>query len=365
MSEKKENEDLHYDTYLRLDSFLECQIPQSLKLGGQLVHDEHLFITTHQAFELWFKQILVEIDSVREMFHHEFEVVESKMLYIVRRLGRVAAIFKLIIEQFHILETMTPIDYMDFRYYLKPASGFQSLQFRCLENKLGVVEDLRRYKDAYKDEFIDEKSKTILAESINSPSLADLVEKWLENIPVLNDHGFDILQSYKNAFLKWTKDTILDPAMNERDAKRKEKMMTEYNKQADIIDVMFEDVDKKTEHRRMSSKALTGALMISLYREEPRFNQPFQMLTLLKEVDSLMAKWRDTHVSMVHRMIGQKPGVGYCSSGYLYLRSTCSDNYAIFPDLINMPTYLMPRVYYPQLPETLKQKLAFAHNSQT
>ena len=127
------------------------------------VHDEHLFIIVHQTYELWFKQIIYEIDSIRDTFlgserlqeialmtlngdekakkamqDQGMMVDENKMLEINKRLSRVVMILKLMVDQIHVLETMTPLDFMDFRAYLTHASGFQSLQFRLLENKLGV-----------------------------------------------------------------------------------------------------------------------------------------------------------------------------------------------------------------------------------
>lgn len=119
--------------------------------------------------------------------------------------------------------------------------------------------------------------------------------------------------------------------------------------------------------RQFSYKALQGAIMITFYRDEPRYSQPHQVLTLLMDIDSLITKWRckgevvcgqgtfliyflsDNHVIMVQRMIGsQQLGTGG-SSGYQYLRSTLSDRYKVFVDLFNLSTYLIPRHYIPPL----------------
>lgn len=122
---------INYTNYLHLHKVL----------GSQTcitdAHDEHLFIVVHQAYELWFKQIIFEIDSVRAIFSED-EVNEHKMLEIIKCMQRVVLILKLCVDQFLILETMTPLDFMEFRDYLSPASGFQSFQFRLLENKLGL-----------------------------------------------------------------------------------------------------------------------------------------------------------------------------------------------------------------------------------
>ena len=109
--------------------------------------------------------------------------------------------------------------------------------------------------------------------------------------------------------------------------------------------------------RRLSHSAYIAAIMINLYRDEPRFHLPFRLLTLLMDVDSLLNKWRYQHTLMVQRMIGNKLGTGG-SSGYQYLRSTAGDRYRIFIDLFNLSTFLVPRSKIPPLGKDLKDRLA-------
>jgi len=98
--------------------------------------------------------------------------------------------------------------------------------------------------------------------------------------------------------------------------------------------------------------------MISLYRDEPRFNQPYHILNLLMDIDSLITKWRYNHVQMVLRMLGsQQMGTGG-SSGYQYLRSTLSDRYKIFVDICNLSTFLIPRHAIPPLTPHMKKRLS-------
>lgn len=109
---------------------------------------------------------------------------------------------------------------------------------------------------------------------------------------------------------------------------------------------------------RVTIQALQGALMISLYRDEPRFNQPYHILNLLMDIDSLITKWRYNHVQMVLRMLGsQQMGTGG-SSGYQYLRSTLSDRYKIFVDICNLSTFLIPRHAIPPLTPHMKKRLS-------
>ena len=99
--------------------------------GG--AHDEHLFIIIHQTFELWFKQVLWELDDARRLLNHEY-VPERSVAQVIGRLTRVGEIFRLLVDQFTILETMSPLGFLEFRDYLFPASGFQSLQWRKVRN---------------------------------------------------------------------------------------------------------------------------------------------------------------------------------------------------------------------------------------
>ena len=135
------SEPLYYGDYLQLDKLLSAQALESAKTG-EAVHDEMLFVVVHQAYELWFKQIIWELDSILEIFDNN-TVDEEKMGTAVSRLRRIVSIQSLLIEQVTVLETMTPLDFLDFRDYLFPASGFQSVQFRIIENKMGLRRDDR------------------------------------------------------------------------------------------------------------------------------------------------------------------------------------------------------------------------------
>ncbi|XP_060604409.1 tryptophan 2,3-dioxygenase-like [Ruditapes philippinarum] len=360
---------LSYSEYLQLGKLLDCQTVQSEK-AGSAVHDEHLFIITHQAYELWFKQMLFEIDSVRKLFMTPSKTLdEGKTLNIINRLNRVVLILKLLADQFEILETMTPLDFLEFRGHLSTASGFQSLQFRLLENKLGLKEEHRiKYNQQhYKRVFNDDVSIGQLQDSMENPSLFQLVESWLERTPGLDRSEFHFWERYRRSVNRWIDDCWLKAAMDEDDPVKKETKMLEYKKQIDTFESIFDpkqhQVLVERGDRRFSHKASQGALMISLYRDEPRFHQPFHILTLLTDIDSLMIKWRANHVTMVQRMIGSKVGTGG-SSGYQYLRSTISDRYKVFLDLFNLSAFLIPRVYIPPLTSTMKRTLSILSHEQ-
>ncbi|NXO81839.1 T23O dioxygenase, partial [Sitta europaea] len=342
---------LIYGEYLQLNKILNAQELESEKKGKK-IHDEHLFIVTHQAYELWFKQILWEMDSVRVIFQNGHVRDERNMLKVITRMNRISLILKLLVEQFSVLETMTALDFFDFRYHLSPASGFQSLQFRLLENKIGVPQSLRvpynrrHYRDNFKGQ-----DRELLLQSEQEPTLLQLVEAWLERTPGLDAEEFDFWGQFEENVLKGLEEEFALIQAKE-ESEEKDDLLSEFQKQRDVLISLFDE--KRHEHllskgeRRLSYKALKGALMIYFYREEPRFQVPFQLLTSLMDLDVLMTKWRYNHVCLVHRMIGSKAGTGG-SSGYHYLRSTVSDRYKVFVDLFNLSTFLVPRHWIPKM----------------
>ncbi len=113
---------IYYSDYLELDKILDAQHPESDKVG-QPAHEEMLFIITHQAFELWFKQVLFEVGSIIRLLDRDY-VPEQDVAVCHSRLRRVNRIMSHLCEQFSLIETMTPSEFMDFRGFLNPASGF-------------------------------------------------------------------------------------------------------------------------------------------------------------------------------------------------------------------------------------------------
>lgn len=124
---------LTYGGYLAVPELLELQRLRS----DPAVHDELLFITVHQAYELWFKQVIFELETIRD------RMIEGDAVRARHYLTRVHAIERVLIEHIEVLQTMSPQDFLEFRSLLSPASGFQSAQFRELEFLTGLKE--RRY----------------------------------------------------------------------------------------------------------------------------------------------------------------------------------------------------------------------------
>ena len=132
---------IYYSDYLQLNKILDAQQRESEKVGKP-AHDEMLFIITHQSYELWFKQIIFEIESIVDIFKSP-KLEERRMGRVLHRLSRVKSIQRVLIEQIDVIETMTPMDFMEFRDLLVPASGFQSIQFKQIEILMGLKRDNR------------------------------------------------------------------------------------------------------------------------------------------------------------------------------------------------------------------------------
>ncbi|WKK65566.1 tryptophan 2,3-dioxygenase family protein [Lutimonas zeaxanthinifaciens] len=363
----KELSSIHYDQYLQLQKILKAQHLRSEEFKKP-AHDEMLFIIVHQVYELWFKEILHDLNSVMDLFS-EGTVEEAQIGVAISRLDRIVKIQKILVDQIDIIETMTPLDFLDFRNYLLPASGFQSFQFRQLEVSLGLKRESRvSYTQcAYSGVFSDEEQE-ILNKLEAEDSMLQLVEKWLERTPFLQFERFDFLQEYQNSVMKMLK--------REEEAIKNADYISEHEKNLRIrmlgeTNTYFSSIFNKDKHEeklkegrlKLSYRATISALLINLYRDEPLLRQPFMFLQKLIDMDELLTTWRNRHAQMVLRTLGQKIGTGG-SSGYDYLKTT-ADRHRIFYDLHNVSTLLIPRSFLPELPEELKRKLDFNFSKQS
>jgi len=245
---------LSYNKYLRVPDLIGLQDC----LTGPEHHDELLFITVHQAYELWFKQILHELDATVLLMN------QDHLHSAARTLRRVVEIEKLLVTQIHILETMTPISFLGFREQLNPASGFQSMQFREIEFASGL------------------KLEGILNEFRNDQFAYERLRKRFEN-PSLGEIFFAVLRR-----------SGLD---------------------APADDKSFSDAERKKLYDRR-----TQAVLEVLTHFEERYKE-FQLGEALLEHDEFFLLWRSHHIKMVERMVGAKRGTGG-SEGIGYLQTT-------------------------------------------
>ena len=265
-----DNPPLSYNKYLRVQDLINLQDC----LSDPVHHDELLFITVHQAYELWFKQILHELDAAILLLE------EDRVPAATRAVKRVVDIEKLLVDQIHILESMTPISFLAFRDQLNPASGFQSMQFREIELISGFKDQniVREFSD---DEFAYQR----LQKRLESLSLADSFYR------VLQRRGLKAPLSAPDA-----------------DASQQKK---DYGER-------------------------TRAVLELLTHFEERY-QEFQLAEALLEHDEYFSIWRSHHIKMVERMVGAKRGTGG-SEGIGYLKTTLDKKF--FPELWEARTYL-------------------------
>lgn len=352
---------VHYQDYLQLNKILDAQALRSEEFKKP-AHDELLFITVHQTYELWFKQMLFELDSVLKIFS-KTAVPDTEMGIAVARLERIVDIQKFINTQIDILETMTPLDFLDFREFLYPASGFQSLQWRFIETKLGLASEQRLnynqepFYKSLKDED-QSKMKSVMEQS----SLFELIEKWLERTPFLQIDGFDFWKQYQKAVrdLLSSDEKVVNenPRLSPDDKKRNLMMIQASLASFDALfdKAKYEEAQKQGQVR-LSQKALHAALLIQLYREEPVLQMPFRLIQSLLDLDEQMTQWRYRHSLMAHRMLGRKIGTGG-SSGHDYLKSA-TEKHKIFTDFFNLTTFFIPRSQVPPLPTDIRKKMGF------
>jgi tryptophan 2,3-dioxygenase len=265
-----DNSLLSYNKYLRVQDLIALQEC----LSDPAHHDELLFITVHQAYELWFKQILHEIDASIDLINRD------RLTAAARTLRRIVEIEKLLINQIHILETMTPINFLGFRDQLNPASGFQSMQFREIEFASGLKHQslLNEFRD-------DEFAYVRLQKRFDAPSLGDIFYAALQK------RGFD-------------------------------------------APLPEESLDKEELARRYGKR--TRAVLEILTHFEDRYEE-FQLAEALLEHDEYFSLWRSHHIKMVERMVGAKRGTGG-SEGVGYLRTTLDKKF--FPELWEARTHL-------------------------
>ncbi len=256
-----------YTSYLRLDELLGLQTPAS---GGE-EHDEMLFIVIHQVYELWFKQVLHETDLLRSAFEGNDRPLA------LATLKRILTIFKTLVSQVDILETMTPVSFSSFRHRLDTASGFQSIQFREFEAALGA----RRPGMAHHIPEGSEERRRV-EQRLQEPSLYSSFLRFLS----LN--GYTVPEEVIG------RDVAESPAEDER----------------------------------------VQEILVGIYKSDPTNRDVCERLV---DLDEAIQEWRYRHVKMVQRTIGMKIGTGG-SAGVEYLKNTLFK--PLFPDLWAIRTSL-------------------------
>ena len=255
---------LSYAGYLSLDGLLAQQRP----LSQPQHHDEMLFIIQHQVSELWIKLIIHELSAAIDHIRHD------RLPPALKILSRVKLIQMQLFEQWSVLETLTPSEYMEFRGVLGNASGFQSYQYRKLEFLLG-----NKNPDTIKVFAHDPAIHDDLLHTLESPSLYD------EFLRYLSRRGYTIAPECLNR--DWSKPYIRNEA---------------------LVDT-FRDI----------------------YRNSKEHWEAYEMCEKLVDVEEYFQLWRFRHLKTVERIIGFRPGTGG-SSGAGFLRQALELTF--FPELL-------------------------------
>ncbi|MDT7806750.1 MAG: tryptophan 2,3-dioxygenase [Acidobacteriota bacterium] len=344
--------DIYYSSYLGLDKILDSQHPVSAE-HGVVAHDEMLFIITHQAYELWFKQIMYELDSIILLLQQDdIDDNSGDMGVIVRRARRIVEIWKLLIQQIDILETMSSVDFLEFRNFLIPASGFQSVQFKLVEAKIGLRMDGRHGGEYYKrtghgglsqDDF--EK----LAEVESQPTVKRQLIAWLERMPFFVPKLWDKSSTPRRFWAVYRKKFLASLNKYESLPERREE---------------FNRIFLHEGNGEFSPAAMRSALFIMLYRDYPIFQLPYQLLTTLLDIDEHTSIWRYRHLMMLSRMIGMRVGTGGINregknqEGYL---EGALKNNRVLGELSDLSTYFIERRNLPPVPISVIRQLGFSY----
>ena len=295
-----------YSEYLRLEELLKLQTGIEGETR-EISNDELHFILVHQNFELWFKLVINELTCTRDILSSDY-VEETKLPQAVHHMDRVIEIFKLMSQQWRVMETLEPQDFLNFRDDLGTASGFESFQMREMESLMGT-------------KWIDGK---LIGKKENKKSLYDVTCDWLERTPIQGSvYNSNDDETQVNMFI-------------EEYLESHKKLYPDTNKDA----VQFFQEEQSLRRRR------AGLVFIESYRELPLLAWPRKLISTLIELEQSMILWRTSHARMVERMIGRRIGTGG-SSGVDYLDMTTK--YRVFIDLWTVRSILIKKEALPLL----------------
>jgi tryptophan 2,3-dioxygenase len=235
------------------------------------------------------------------------------------------------------METMSPMDFLDFRDMLRPASGFQSTQFKMLEARLGLKFEQRHEKNHYLSQ-LRESEVTMIHSAESQKTLLELLNDWLERMPFLKENDF--WTGYRKLYL--------------------ESLAEGEKEHASLFDTVFSDEyrSKDPANRSLSPAACRAGLFIMIYPGYPILQLPYRLLVALLEMDEQLSTWRYRHMHMVQRTIGTRVGTGG-SSGRSYLQGTV-EKHSIFREIAQLTSFLIERKKLPRLDRQMERRLGFA-----
>ena len=337
-----------YADYLSLHELLSLQGDDD-----ELSNDEQHFVIVHQNFELWFRLVLIELRAARTLLL-QTTLPEEDVPRIVHHLKRCIEIFRHMANQWKIMETLTPQDFLAFRDGLGTASGFESNQMRELELLLGLetkqrvagMDPLAHFRKLAERGETDAEVLERLEAEAAMPALGDILAKWLLRTPIQGSLSGDAgdeekVSEFVDEYLAIHK-KIGDDAvarMSQHGVDNIEAVAARFaGAHEAAIDFLRPD--------GVVSRSRAGLLFIESYRELPLLAWPRILIDTLVELEESLVLFRTHHVRMVERLIGRRVGTGG-SSGVDYLEATLQ--YRVFGDLWAVRTILIKSEALPEL----------------
>lgn len=346
-----------YWDYIRVPNLLELQ-------GGlentedRLSHDEVLFITVHQVYELWLKLILRDLVVARDLFAQR-HVPDDALAGASRLLGRIRTILELATDHFRLMETMTPRDYLDFRDKLFPANGGQSPQFREIEILLGLEDEARlpyvaegSYLDVLREPDGSEgwALSRVKSRLEDRPTLKEAIDQWLLRTPINgscpdDDGDREVVDAFIERYLESHATALGDLAGRvcpmARAPEEQTSLRARYDAQIAQAAGFLQAEDVAAEEKLRRRRIRAAVLFIESYRELPLLAWPREIVDGIVAVEQAFVIFRQRHARMAERIIGRRVGTGG-STGVDYLDQGAL-RYRIFHDLWAARTLLVRR----------------------
>lgn len=358
--------DLTYWDYIRVNPLLELQ-------GGQgdddsaLENDEIHFIVVHQVFELWFKLIRRELAGIRDRLSGE-RVSEVDVPLVVAGLKRVIEVWRSAVGHWSLVETLSPQGFLAFRDRLRPASGFQSDQLRCLEVLMGLDGPLRarvfgefdpvtrlleaaRRRGSEGDRAVIARLGGVIADVEANGSVRQALYRWLARTPIQGRRhdapGYsERLEGFVGDYLAAIRrqgEAAAGALEGEPRQAAEEGLEREVAEARRFLHA--EDREEEADRPRVR-QVRAGILFIETYRELPLLTWPRTVIDSVVEMEERFLQWRYGHARMVERMIGRRFGTGG-SEGVGYLDKTAE--LRIFYDLWMARRILVAEQFRPPL----------------
>ncbi len=364
-----------YWDYIRVEELLALQSGVAAS-EAEIGDDEVRFIVIHQIDELWFKLVLRELTTARNLFARN-PVPEDALAGAVKSLERVTLCFELAAQHFRLMETMRTQDYLVFRDKLSPASGFQSAQMREIEILLGLADDERipfgneqSYTEALKSH--DGSPSPALARvqrrQADGPTLKAAVDAWLQRTPIDGSSPGDpddpaVVQRFVQGYLAGHErlcERAIDHSVGVQalTASDVERLRARYRGQLQGARRHLDAADVPADRRDFVRRLRAAILFVDSNRSLPLLSWPGQIIDALIACEQAMLAFRQRHARMVERVIGRRVGTGG-SDGVAYLDNTALE-YRVFTEIWAARTLLLPPDLTPPVADPAWYGLAHA-----